>query len=254
MVNTRPTAEEATSNANEDEIRLLRTRLRDSTDELEAFAYSVSHDLRAPLRAMDGFSQMLIDDHSDQLSQDGRRILEIVKRNALKMGLLIEGLLDFSTLGQVALKKQPVDPGALARDALEDLLAAEGDRRIEVDLETMQPCVADPLLLKQVFVNLIGNAIKFTGQEDWAHVVVGGFASDEGYTFFVRDNGVGFQQRYAPKLFAVFQRLVRADEFEGTGVGLALVARIVHRHGGRVWAEGVVDQGSTFYFTLEGAA
>jgi light-regulated signal transduction histidine kinase (bacteriophytochrome) len=250
------TLDVAATDLNDDaeELRLLRIKLHDTTEELESFAYSVSHDLRAPLRAMDGFSQMLIDDHSEDLSQDGRRILDIVKQNTHKMGLLIEGLLDFSTLSQVPLKKQQVEPGELARDALEDLLAAEGHRRIEVDLEEMEPCFADPLLLKQVFVNLIGNAIKFTRLEKQGHVVVGGFPSDDGYTYFVRDNGVGFQQRYAPKLFGVFQRLVRTDEFEGTGVGLALVARIVRRHGGRVWAQGVIGEGSTFFLTLEGAA
>ena len=237
-----------------EELRLLRIKLHRTTEELESFAYSVSHDLRAPLRAMDGFSQMLIDDHSDDLSQDGRRILDIVKRNTHKMGQLIEGLLEFSTLGQVPLKTQQVEPGELARDAMEDLLAAEGNRRIDIDLEDMQPCVADPLLLKQVFVNLIGNAIKFTRKKDRAHIEVGGFESGSSYTYFVRDNGVGFQPRYAQKLFGVFQRLVRADEFEGTGVGLALVQRIVQRHGGRVWAEGALDEGSTFFFTLEEAA
>jgi light-regulated signal transduction histidine kinase (bacteriophytochrome) len=236
-----------------DELRLLRIKLHESTEELESFAYSVSHDLRAPLRAVDGFSQMLIDDHSDELSQDGRRILDIVKRNTHKMGLLIEGLLAFSTLGQVPLKKQQVDPAELAREVLEDLIPMETDRAIEIDVGEMRSCDADPLLLKQVFVNLIGNAIKFTRQEDRAHIEIGGFGSDP-YTYFVRDNGVGFQQRYAEKLFGVFQRLVRAEEFEGTGVGLAIVHRIVRRHGGRVWAEGLVGTGSTFFFTLEEVA
>ncbi len=244
--------------------------------ELEAFAYSVSHDLRAPLRALDGFSRIIMEEYAPRLSEDARRYLQMIRENAVQMGHLVDDLLAFSRLSRQPLKRQWVSPADIARQALADLRPELDGRSVAVDIAELPHCQADPALLKQVFVNLLSNALKFTRHRPQATVEVGyqlapvagasstapggagGIPEPAGgpqleRVYYVRDNGVGFDMQYAGKLFGVFQRLHRAEEYDGTGVGLAIVQRVVHRHGGRVWAEAAVDQGATFYFTLGGA-
>ena len=221
--------------------------LQAANKELEAFAYSVSHDLRAPLRAIDGFSRILLEEYARELPAEAHRYLEFARNNAIQMGNLIDGLLDFSRLGRQPLRRQTVSPAAVVRRALEDLRVQYEGRQVEIIVGHLPDCEGDPLLLKQLFVNLLSNAFKYTRGRDHARIEI---ASREPHAYYVRDNGVGFDMRYQDKLFGVFQRLHNSEEYEGTGVGLAIVQRIVHRHGGRVWAEAVVNQGATFYFTL----
>lgn len=230
----------------------LEERVAQRTEELEAFSYSVSHDLRAPLRAIDGFSRILLEEHAAQLDEGGKRFLGLVRQNAQQMGELIEDLLTLSRTGRQPLNKRRVEPANIARHALEQLSAERGDREIEFQVTDLPACVADPTLLRQVFVNLLSNAVKFTRPREKPLVQVGWLPDERAPVYYVRDNGVGFDMRYVGKLFGVFQRLHRVEEFEGTGVGLAIVQRIVHRHGGRIWAESELGRGTTFYFTLGG--
>jgi PAS domain S-box-containing protein len=225
--------------------------LQAAVKELEAFSYSVSHDLRAPLRAIDGFSQALIEDHGPLLPEGGRRYLGIIRETAQKMGRLIDDLLAFSRLGRQSLTRRRVNSAQLVRHAFDALAPQCQGRQIELRVADMPACEADLALLRQVWINLLGNAVKYTRKREAAVIEVGSHTDRHGVTeFFVRDNGAGFDSRYVHKLFGVFERLHRADEFEGTGVGLAIVQRIVQRHGGRVRAQGELDQGATFYFTL----
>ena len=225
-------------------------QLAAANQELEAFSYSISHDLRAPLRAMDGFSRLLLEDYAPQLSLDAHRYLQKVRDNAQQMGQLIDDLLAFSRLSRQPLKTQPVAPAELARQALADLRSEQEKRHVDIAIGELPVCQADPALLRQVFVNLLANALKFTRRREVACIEVGCQYTAGQCVYFVKDNGVGFDMRYAPKLFGVFQRLHRAEEYEGTGVGLAIVEHIVRRHGGQVWAEAVVDKGATFCFTI----
>jgi len=222
-----------------------------ANQELESFSYSVSHDLRAPLRSINGFSQILLEEHGAELDVEARRYLAHVRNGALQMGRLIDDLLEFSRLGHRAIRKQLVSPGDVARSVFADIQAQQNGRQIEIDIAPLPACRADPTLLKQVFANLLSNAVKFTSNRDVAVIEVGYHEDNGDRVFRVRDNGVGFDMRYAHKLFDVFQRLHRSEDYEGTGVGLALVQRIVRRHGGRIWAEGALDQGATFYFTIQ---
>ena len=223
--------------------------LQAANKELEAFSYSVSHDLRAPLRAIAGFVQILDEDHRESLNPQGQHALERVKVNAQRMGQLIDDLLTFSQIGRAPLSRHQVDMTSIARRLADEALSTAAPRRIEITIEPLPACVGEPGLITQVFVNLISNAVKFTARSDRARITIG--ARQNGETvYFVRDNGAGFDARHAEKLFGVFQRLHAADEFEGTGVGLAIVQRVIHRHGGRVWAEGRPNEGATFYFTL----
>jgi PAS domain S-box-containing protein len=239
------------------ERKRAEERLHERTLQLEAanealgsFTYSVSHDLRAPLRAIDGYARILLEDHADRLDAEGERVLGVVCTNARQMGKLIDDLLTFSRLGRGDLEKSRVDMTALAQSAVEELRRLEPERRVAVTIAPLAPALADGTLIRQVLTNLIGNAWKFTRTRAEATIEIGCTPSAGELTYFVRDNGAGFEMEYANKLFGVFQRLHRAEEFEGTGVGLAIVQRIVQRHGGRVWAEGAVDHGATFYFTL----
>ncbi len=225
-------------------------RLEATNQELESFTYSVSHDLLAPVRAMEGFSRALLEDYGPQLPRDAQDYLRRIGTSAHKMRELINGLLSLSRLGRQALRLRTVDPAGLARQVWEELAEERAGRLVDLLLDELPPCQADPTLLKQVFANLLGNALKYTRQQDWAFIKVGSQEMDGVPAYFVRDNGVGFDMTYADRLFAVFQRVHSAEEYEGSGVGLAIVQRIVHRHGGRVWAEGATDQGATFYFTL----
>ena len=253
-VSARRKAEETVRqlNAELEERVIQRTaELEAANKELEAFSYSVSHDLRAPLRAVDGFSQAVLDDYGPQLPEEGRRHLQIIRTGAQRMGALIDDLLAFARLGRQELSKRPVDTEQLVRGVLNELGSPWPDRQVEIRLGTLPVCSGDPALLKQLWLNLLGNALKYTRKQEKAVVEIGATATIDGETYFVRDNGTGFDMRYADKLFGVFQRLHRAEDYEGTGVGLAIVQRIVHRHGGRVWAEAAVDRGATFYFTLK---
>jgi signal transduction histidine kinase len=226
--------------------------LRAANRELEAFSYSVSHDLRAPLRAITGFSRILLEDYAPQLPDEAQHYLKIVDNGGQHMGQLIDDLLTFSRLGRMELRKQPVATADLVRQVLADLQAEQSGRQVEITLGDLPPCRAEPSLLRQVFVNLLHNALKYSRNREVARIEVGCRECDGEQVYFVKDNGVGFDMQYAQKLFGVFQRLHRAEEYEGTGVGLAIVQRIVDRHGGRVWAEAALDQGATFYFTLKG--
>ena len=224
--------------------------LEDANRELEAFSYSVSHDLRAPLRAVDGFSRILLEDHAASLDGDARRYLDLVRGGTQQMGRLIDDLLAFSRLSRQDLGRRIIQPTTLARQALEQLEADQAGRSLEIVIDDMPEASADPSLVRQVYVNLLSNALKFTRARSPAHIQVGSLHQNGTPVYFVRDDGVGFDMAYVGKLFGVFQRLHRSEEYEGTGVGLAIVQRVVHRHGGRVWAEGAVDQGATVFFTL----
>lgn len=226
--------------------------LETANRELESFGYSVSHDLRAPLRALNGFSRILLNDFAAQVPAEAQRFLNLISENADHMGQLVDDLLAFSRLSRQPLKKQPVMPDALIRQTLEDLRYECDGRQVDISVGYLPECQADPALLRQVFVNLIANALKFTRNREPATIEVGSTCAEgaDETVYFVRDNGVGFDMRYVHKLFGVFQRLHLAEEYEGTGVGLAIVERIIHRHGGRIWAEAEVDKGATFYFTL----
>lgn len=226
-------------------------QLEAANKELEAFSYSVSHDLRAPLRGIDGFSQAVLEDFGGQLPEEGQRYLQTIRQGAQRMGILIDDLLTFSRLSRAPVMKQEVNTVHLVRGVLTELTAQQAGREIELTVGDLPNCQGDPALLKQVWVNLLSNAIKYTRNRERAVVEIGFAPENGGGAFFVRDNGTGFDMRYAGKLFGVFQRLHRAEEYEGTGVGLAIVQRVVHRHGGRVWAEAAIDNGATFYFTLE---
>jgi PAS domain S-box-containing protein len=228
--------------------------LHAAVKELDAFAYSVSHDLRAPLRAMDGFSQILIEEQADALTETGRQQLSRVREGAQRMGQLIDDLLKFSRLARTPLERTDVDPTAIAGMAAEEVRQAR-QTKAEIVIDPMPPSKGDPALLRQVYMNLIDNACKFSEGRPDARIEVGAQTGEDGDPIYlVRDNGVGFDMAHASKLFGVFQRLHGRDEFPGTGVGLATVERIVHRHGGRIWAEAAPDAGATFFFTLEGGA
>jgi PAS domain S-box-containing protein len=223
--------------------------------ELEAFSWSVSHDLRAPLRAIDGFSRILLEDEATHLSEQASDCLREVRESAQQMGQLIDDLLKFSRLGRQPINTRLVATDKLVSECLEDLLPERAARQVEFVIGELPACQGDPALLKQVWMNLLSNALKYTRKKDVAVIEVGCREEDQdAVTWFVRDNGAGFDMRYVHKLFGVFQRLHRAEEYEGTGVGLAIVQRIVHRHGGRVWAEGQLDKGATFFFTLQKAS
>jgi light-regulated signal transduction histidine kinase (bacteriophytochrome) len=235
------------------ERKQAEAALKDANRELESFSYSVSHDLRAPLRSIDGFSRILVEDYEPILPDEAKRYLQIVRKGTVQMGQLIDDLLDFSRMGRKPLRVQPIRPASVAYEALDGLRFELNDRPVELVIGELPGCQADLALLRQVFTNLLSNALKYTRGREPARIEVGALAesvSDTERTYFVRDNGVGFDMIYAPKLFGVFQRLHRSEDYEGTGVGLALVQRIIHRHGGRVWAEAALDQGATFWFTL----
>jgi len=228
----------------------VNLKLESINKELEAFTYSVSHDLRAPLRAVSGFAQAMQEDCAETLDHQGRRYLGLISSNAKRMGQLIDDLLAFSRLGRQQMIESAVDLNILARSVYSELAPQYIDRRIEFNILPVPKTLGDKSLLHQVMINLISNALKFTRTKPEA-VIEFGYLEDEN-AFYVKDNGVGFEMQYVNKLFGVFQRLHPVTQFEGTGVGLALVSRIITRHGGRVWAEGDVDKGATFYFSLPG--
>lgn len=235
------------------EVRILErtSQLAVANRELEGFAYSISHDLRTPLRAISGYSQILREEHSAQLDSDGLDYLRRIGNGAGRMGQLIDELLEFSRLGRLSMDVKSVSSLQLVEQAWEELHAERAGREVDLSLGVLPECNADCGLLKQVFINLLSNALKFTRKREHARIEVG--TKDEGgeRVWFVKDNGVGFDMRYAGKLFGVFQRLHHVDDYEGTGVGLSLVQRIIHRHGGHVWTESAPERGAAFFFTLE---
>ncbi len=236
------------------ELEARVAELNAANEELESFAYSVSHDLRAPLRAIDGFSRILIEKYSAGIVPEAVRYLGLVRAGAQQMGCLIDDLLSFSRLANQPLNRRQVLPANIVRQVLEDLAPEMDGRQVDTMLGELPACQADPALLRHVYQNLLSNAIKYTRRRERAVVEIGCLEKNGEAVYFVRDNGVGFDMRYARRLFGAFRRLHKVEEYEGTGVGLAIVRRIVHRHGGRVWADAAVDRGATFYFTIGGDA
>jgi light-regulated signal transduction histidine kinase (bacteriophytochrome) len=230
------------------------TALEAANHELEAFSYSVSHDLRAPLRAIDGFAHILVDDHGTRLDDEGHRVLDVICQNARQMGRLIDDLLALSRLGRRTLDRRLVDMRALAATVVAEVRQLDRGRDAAVTIEPLPSIAADSGMMHQVMANLVGNAWKFTAGTPDAAITIGASAGERETVYFVKDNGAGFNPAYAAKLFGVFQRLHSTEEFEGTGIGLATVRRIVERHGGRVWADGAVGCGATFFFALPAAA
>ncbi|NLN38597.1 MAG: PAS domain S-box protein [Smithella sp.] len=230
----------------------LRTRLLEATNkELESFGYSISHDLRAPLRAIDGYSRMILRDQLDRLDSEGKRKLELIRSNTQMMGRLIDDLLAFSRLVRLEIIKSRLDMDGLINDTWNELQIINPGRNLSFIVEKVPAGWGDRTLIKQVYSNLLSNAIKYTKTKTEARIETGGYTDGDDNIYYVKDNGVGFDMEYYDKLFGVFHRLHSSDDYEGTGVGLAIVQRIIHRHGGRVWAEGKVDEGAVFYFTLQ---
>ncbi len=233
-----------------DRLRIRTAQLERVNRELEAFSYSVSHDLRAPLRAIDGFSRALLDDHTQQLDDTGRDYLNRVTTAAGNMGVLINDLLKLARISRSDLERNSVDLSALAGEVMASLKQADQERSVAFSAQPGLRAHGDPRLLRIVMENLLGNAWKFTGKRTHARIDVGSVKEGAETIYFIRDNGAGFDMDYKDKLFGAFQRLHDASEFPGSGIGLATVERIIHRHGGRIWAESVAGKGSTFYFTL----
>lgn len=245
----------------EQEVRILNdqlerrvqertNQLKEANKSLETFAYSVSHDLRAPLRAIDGFTNILLNEFQSDIPDKAKRYQQLVHQNAVKMNDLIDAILKFSRFGRKSMSIQTVSPNEVLKRVLSDLNHEHINRKVEISVEILPPCFADPDLLYNVYVNLLGNALKYTRTREIAQIEVGSQRMGDEMVYFVRDNGVGFSMEYADRLFGVFQRLHTEDEFEGSGIGLATVRQIITRHNGRIWVNSAEDEGATFYFTM----
>jgi signal transduction histidine kinase len=238
----------------EEEVRQLNAdlelRVKERTAELESFSYSVSHDLRVPLRAIDGFSRILLEEYDEKLDDEGKRLLGVVRNNTVRMAQLIDDILAFSRLGRKEMATQDVNMLEMVTAIAADLASTWDGRDVKLEIGSLPIAHCDAAMLRQVWVNLLNNAVKFTRHEPTTVIGVGAYTEGDETVYYVKDNGVGFDMQYAEKLFGVFQRLHGPAEFEGTGIGLAIVKRIITRHGGRVWAQGRLNEGATVYFTL----
>ncbi len=225
-------------------------QLEFSNKELEAFSYSVSHDLKAPLRAIDGYSMILLDDYENVLDNEGKKLLKNIRNNSQRMATLITNLLEFSQLSRSEIMRTPINMEKQARSIFEEITEGKSTSDIEFKLSNIPSTQGDAAMMDQVWMNLLSNAIKYSATKEHPCIEIGATIQKENVTYYVHDNGIGFDMKYYNKLFGVFQRLHAASDYPGTGVGLALVQRIIHKHGGRVWAESKVMEGATFYFTL----
>lgn len=233
------------------DLQKKNNELKNINKELEAFSYSVSHDLRAPLRSINGYAAILKEDYGEELEDDAKRVLNNIIRSALKMSDLIDSLLTLSRLGRKEKRSREFEPEILVKRIVEELENQEGNKNLQINIRNMPVMRGDVELIKQVYVNLLSNAIKYSSKKEKPVVEVGALEDKKQTVYYVKDNGAGFNMEYKNKLFGVFQRLHGAKEFEGIGIGLAIVQRIISNHGGRIWAEGEVDKGATFYFTTE---
>ena len=237
----------------EEEIMILNEelekRVRERTEEMESFSYSVSHDLRAPLRAINGYANILEEDYNDRLDEEGKRLLKEVQQNARKMGVLIDDLLAFSRIGRKEIERSAIDMNRLAKQAIKETELASR-HHASIKLWPLLPAKGDPALLQNVLNNLVSNAVKYSGKNEKPFIEIRSKRGNGELIYSVKDNGVGFDMQYEGKLFGLFQRLHSADEFPGTGVGLAMAKRIISKHKGRIWAQGKLNEGATFYFSL----
>ncbi|MEO7464315.1 MAG: ATP-binding protein [Nitrosospira sp.] len=236
--------------ASEHHFRLLAESEQAANKELESFSFSVSHDLRSPLRAINGFARILHEDYADRLDDEGSRLLKVIRDNSKRMGILIDDLLEFSRLGRKALAAVNVDMTAMVKEVNDEFQNECHGRSVQVIIHPLLPAYADPSLIRQIWINLLANALKFTSHIDSAFIEIGMQEGNGAIIYYVKDNGAGFDMRYYNKLFGIFHRLHRDDEFPGTGVGLAIVQRIISRHHGKVWAVGKPNQGAIFFFEL----
>lgn len=232
------------------ERKKAQDRAMDLKEELEGFTYSVSHDLRAPLRSIIGYATILKEEYYEKMDTEAKRITEVIIRNTARMGQLIDDLLDFSRLGRKPVSFTTIDMKETVEQIMRSQTAHDKERKLDIKILDLEPARADLAMIRQVWINLISNALKYSSKKEVAHIEIGSFIQDNKKIYYVADNGAGFDMKYSDKLFGVFQRLHKMNEFEGTGVGLALVKTIIKRHGGEVWAEGKVDQGAKFYFSL----
>jgi PAS domain S-box-containing protein len=232
------------------ERKKLEEQLKRSNEELEAFTYSVSHDLRAPLRAIIGFSSILEEDYGNKLDEEARRITGVIKHNTEKMGRLIDDLLNFSRMGRHEIIKTEINTSTMVKEIARELHHESSTHKVNWVIHPLPVIKGDINMIKQVWLNLISNALKYSGNVEPAQIEIGSFLKEQQSVFFVKDNGAGFDQQYAGKLFKVFQRLHSVYEFEGTGVGLAIIEKIISKHGGSVWAEAEIGKGATFYFSI----
>jgi PAS domain S-box-containing protein len=252
-ISERKQMEEEKQRLNEELEERVRTRTADleaANRELDSFSYSVSHDLRAPLRAIDGFTTILAREHASSLPAETMAYLQKIQENSRKMGMLIDDLLNFSRMSRQPLNRFLIDPTSVAEEAYDELRAETMGRTVHLEIRNMPVCSADPVLLHQVYSNLISNSLKFTRKKERAEIEIGSFERTGRTVYYVKDNGSGFDMKYAPKVFGVFQRVHDDPSLEGTGVGLAIVERIIHRHNGKIWVDSVPGEGTTFFFTL----
>lgn len=244
LVSTRYSVFDNTARKNAEEKTMMLNR------ELEAFTYSVSHDLRAPLRSINGYSQILVEDYSAKLDEEGNRVIGTIIKNSNRMGQLIDDLLNFSHANRKAITKSNIEMNEFLQPILKELVEQERSRDIRLNVQPLLPCFADINMIRQVWINLLSNALKYTRKKPTSKIDVGSIHENGETIYFVKDNGVGFNMQYYDKLFGVFQRLHKMEDFDGTGVGLALVKRIIERHDGRIWAEAKLNEGAVFYFSI----
>ncbi len=235
----------------EQKVTERTNELQLANKELESFTYSVSHDLRAPLRGINSYTKILEEDYVDKLDNDGKKIIEVILRSSKRMGELIDDLLAFSRLGRKEVTRNDIHMDALVKGVTDDFMLISVKNNIEINIQPLLPAVGDQALVKQVWVNLISNAIKYAGKKTKTLIEIGSYPKENRNVYYVKDNGVGFDMKYYAKLFGVFQRLHSNEEFEGTGVGLAITHRIIQKHHGEVWAESKLNEGATFYFSLQ---